>query len=89
MSSMRRSTSLKVALQLEASARWCSLKNVFLKTLCQNFFFNKVKGWRFVALLQKILRRRCFLVNYVKFIRAPYIHFRMTASAHYQFRFLD
>ena len=73
MSSMRQSSSLKVTLQLEAAARWCSLKNVFLKTLCQNFFFNKVKGWRFAALLKKILRRRCLLVNYVKFLRAPYI----------------
>ena len=33
------------------------------KHLCQSLFFNKVAG----------LRHRCFLVNFVKFLRAPFL----------------
>ena len=42
------------------------------KHLCQSLFFNKVAGLRLSTLLKKRLRHRCFLVNFVKFIRTPF-----------------
>ena len=42
------------------------------KHLCQSFFFNKVAGVRPATLLKKRLSRRCFPVNFVKFLRTPF-----------------
>ena len=42
------------------------------KHLCQSLFFNKVAGLRPVTLLKKRLWHRCFLVNFVKFLRTPF-----------------
>ena len=42
------------------------------KHLCQSFIFNKVAGLRLVTLLKKRLWRKCFLVNFVKFLTTPF-----------------
>ena len=43
------------------------------KHLCQSLFFNKVAGLRPGALLKKRLWHRCFLVNFVKFLRLLFL----------------
>ena len=43
------------------------------KHLCQSLFFNKVAGLRPATLLKKKLWHRCFPVNFVKFLRTPFI----------------
>ena len=43
------------------------------KHLCQGLFFNKVAGLRTATLLKKRLWHRCFPVNFVKFLRTPFI----------------
>ena len=40
------------------------------KHLCQRLFFNKVAGLRLYQ--KKRLWHRCFLVNFVKFLRTPF-----------------
>ena len=42
------------------------------KQLCKRFFFNKVADLRPATLLKKRLWYRCFLVNFVKFLRTPF-----------------
>ena len=42
------------------------------KHLCQSLFFNKVASLRPITLLKKRLWRRCFPVNFVKFLRTPF-----------------
>ena len=59
----------------------CSLKKVFLKNftkfsgrhLCWSLFFNKVSGMRSTTLLKERLQQRCFPVNFVKFLRTPFL----------------
>ena len=41
------------------------------KYLCQRFFFDKVAGLSPAILLKKRLWRRCFTVNFVKYLRTP------------------
>ena len=43
------------------------------KHLCQSLFFDKVTGLRPVTLLKKRLWHRCFPVNFVKFLRTPFL----------------
>ena len=43
------------------------------KDLCQGLSFNKVTGLRPATLLKKKLWRRCFLVNFAKFLRTPFL----------------
>ena len=43
------------------------------KHLCQNLLFNKVAGQRLATLLKKGLWNRCFPVNFVKFLRTPFL----------------
>ena len=43
------------------------------KHLCQGLFFNKVAGLTHTTLFKKRLWRRCFPVNFAKFLRAPFI----------------
>ena len=43
------------------------------KHLCQSLFFNQVAGLRPATLLKKRLWHRCFLVNFVKFLKAPFL----------------
>ena len=43
------------------------------KQLFQSFFFNKVAGLTPATLLKKRLWRRCFPVNFVKFLRTPFL----------------
>ena len=51
------------------------------KHLCQGLFFNKVAGLMPATLFKKILWHRCFPVNFVKFLRTPFLteHFGTTA----------
>ena len=42
------------------------------KYLCHSLFFNKVAGLRSTTLLKKRLWRRCFAVNFAKFLRTPF-----------------
>ena len=43
------------------------------KHLCQSLFFNKVAGRSPAILLKKRLWHRCFPVNFVKFLRTPFL----------------
>ena len=43
------------------------------KHLCQSLFFNKVVCLRPATLLKKRLWHWCFPVNFVKFLRAPFL----------------
>ena len=43
------------------------------KHLCQSLFLNKVAGHRPANLLKKRLRHRCFPVNFIKFLRTPFL----------------
>ena len=43
------------------------------KHLCQSLFFNKVAGLGPATLLKKRLWHRCFPVNFVKFLRTPFL----------------
>ena len=47
---------------------------------CTGVFFNKVAGWKSSNLLKKRFRYRCFLVNFVKILRARFFaeHIRTT-----------
>ena len=62
-----------------SSQRRCSLWKDALRNftkfrvLRQSLFFNKVPGLRPATLLKKILWRRCFPVNFVKFLRTPFL----------------
>ena len=40
---------------------------------CGSLFFNKVAGLKPATLLKKRLWRRCFPVNFVKFLRTPFL----------------
>ena len=43
------------------------------KHLYQNLFFDKVKLCRSTTSLKASLYRRCFLVNFAKFVRTPFL----------------
>ena len=43
------------------------------KRLCQSLLFNKVAGLRPTTLLKKRLWHRCFPVNFVKFLKTPFL----------------
>ena len=43
------------------------------KHLCHSLFFNKVPGLRSAILFKKRLQHRCFPVNFVKFLRTPFL----------------
>ena len=58
----------------------CSIKKVFSEisqnsqeNICASVFFNKVAGLRRATLLQKRLWHRCFPVNFMKFLRTPFL----------------
>ena len=44
-----------------------------VKHLHHSLFFNKVAGLRSATLLKKRLWHRCFPVNFVKFLRTPFL----------------
>ena len=64
-----------------SSHQRCSMKKGVLrnstkftgKHLCQRLFFNKVAGLRPATLLKKSLWHRCFPVNFVEFLRTPFL----------------
>ena len=61
---------------LELFCKRCVLKNFAKftgKHLCQSLFFNKVAGLRPATLLKKRLWHSCFPVNFVKFLRTPFL----------------
>ena len=43
------------------------------KHQCQTLFFNKVAGLSPVTLIKKSPWHRCFLVNFAKFLRSPFL----------------
>ena len=45
----------------------------FKKHLWQSLFFNNIAGLRLATLLKKRLWRRRFPVNFVKFLRTPFL----------------
>ena len=47
--------------------------------MCQSLLFNKVSDLRPATLLKKRLWHRCFYVNFVKFLRTPFLmeHLRL------------
>ena len=74
------------------SHQWCSMQKGVLrnftkfigKHMCQGLFFNKVAGLKtpMPEVLKKRVLHRCFLVNFVKFLRIPFLteHIWTTAS---------
>ena len=66
---------------LQNSHQRCSMKKGVLrnftkftgKHLCQRLLFNKVAGLRPATLLKMSLWHRCFPVNFVKFLRTPFL----------------
>ena len=64
-----------------SSHQRCSMKKGVLrnftkftgKHLRQSLFFNEVAGLRPATLLKKRLWRRCFPVNFAKFLRTPFL----------------
>ena len=51
------------------------------KHLCQIVFFNKVASLRPATLLKKKLWRRCFLVNFAKFLRNTFFTEQLSTAA--------
>ena len=45
----------------------------FTEHLCHCLYFNKVAGLRPATLLKKRLWRKCFTVNFAKFLRTPFL----------------
>ena len=60
---------------------YCSVRKAVLrnfakfteKHLCQSVFFNKVAGLSPATLFKKKLWHRCFLVDFAKFLRTPFL----------------
>ena len=57
----------------EADTQRCSVKKVFLEISPKSLFFNKVAGLRPATLLKKRFWRRCFPVNFAKFLATPFL----------------
>ena len=58
--------------------RFTKFHQTYRKNLCQSNFFNNVAGLRHASLLKKKLWRKCFLVNFPKFLTTPFL--QTTAS---------
>ena len=66
---------------IRSSHRRCSMEKGVLrnftkftgKHLCQNLVFNKLAGLRPATLLKKRVWHRCFPVNFVKFLKTPFL----------------
>ena len=69
------------SLHFRSSHLRCSIKKGVLrnftkfivKHVCQSLFFNKVANLRPATLLKKRLWRRCFPVNFTKFLRTSFL----------------
>ena len=67
--------------QKQSECPRCSVKKSALRNFanftgkhpCQRLFFNEVVGLRPATLLKKSLWYRCFPVNFVKFLRTPFL----------------
>ena len=65
--------------KIKSSHRRCSVKNDVLKNfakftgkhMCQCLFFDNVAVLRPATFLKMRLRRRCFAMNFAKFLRTP------------------
>ena len=72
---------LSLQAQYRSSHQRCSIKKSVLKNftkvigkhLCQSLFFNKVAVLRPATLFKKRLWHKCFPVNFVKFLRTPFL----------------
>ena len=53
--------------------KFCKFRKIHRKTPVQCLFFNKVEGLRLATLLKRRLWQRCFLVNFVKFLRISFL----------------
>ena len=68
-------------MKVRSSHQRCSVINDVLRTfpkftgkhLCKSLFFNKVAGHRPATLLEKKLWHKSFPVNFVKFLRTPFL----------------
>ena len=71
---MKLNSSLKVTLHLEA-ALYLDIfrKSLLLKIPVADVFLNKATGWRLATLLKTTLRHWCFLVNFINFLRTPFL----------------
>ena len=65
---------------LEAVTRSCPVKMVFLK-ISKNSKENSCVGLRPATLLKKRLQHRCFPVNFVKYLRTPFLHRTRSVAA--------
>ena len=73
--------SKETSTNFKSSQQRCSIKESvlrnFLKSagehLCQSLFFNKVAGIKPAITLKKRLQHRCFLVNFPKFLKTPFL----------------
>ena len=73
--------SASATITFRSSRRRCSIKKGVHKNftkftgkhLRQSLFFNKVAGLRPATLVKKSLWHRCFPVNFVKFLRTPFL----------------
>ena len=72
-------TPLKTYIKKQPAEVFCkkavlkSFANFTGKHLCWSLVFNKVAGLRPITLLKKGLQYRCFSVNFVKFLRTPFL----------------
>ena len=48
-------------------------RKIHLKTPGLESYFNRVSGLRVVTLLKKRLQHRCFQINFMKFLRTPFL----------------
>ena len=48
-------------------------RKIHLKTHVLESYFNRVSGLRVVTLLKKRLQHRCFQINFMKFLRTPFL----------------
>ena len=46
---------------------------IYLKTLVLESYFNRVSGLRAVTLLKRRLQETCFQLNFMKFLRTPFL----------------
>ena len=78
---MRSSFQVRINILSVGNHQRCSMKNGIFrnltkftgKHLCQSLLFNKVAGLKPATLLKKRLCHRCFPVNFMKFLRTPFL----------------
>ena len=63
------------------------IRKIHRKYLCQRLFFNKVVSLRSATLLKKNIWRKCFPVNYAKFLKTPFLQntWRLFFKRHFSY----